>query len=61
MIKDPGKNQQWGAFIKKNNIERLEFRTVVLLIEKFLTHPIDCIMKNKLSEMKWYHSNRIWK
>lgn len=55
------KNRQWKSFIKRINVNEIEFVVVIDLLKKFLGYIIELLKENKETEMKWNYIKLDWK
>jgi hypothetical protein len=61
-IQDPGKNTQWNAFLKKNDLESgTDFSQAVNDIKQLLEPVYDFIVKKQSFEMQWLPETFQWK
>lgn len=61
-IQDPGKNTQWNAFLKKNDLESgTDFSQAVNDIKQLLEPVYDFIVKIQSFEMRWLPETFQWK
>lgn len=57
---DKEKLTQWKYFIKKINIENIDFEEVINNLKIFLGYIIENLLKNKRLEKNWNHLKQIW-
>lgn len=53
---DSSKQQQWNAFLRKGNLEKIDLQKVIIPLKKFLLPPTQAILKNESFEQTWNFS-----